>query len=639
MKRLYTLIVIFSLAVSAYSFGRTQELFYVSREFAAEKKTDGRHFYSLAQAVQAARKAGTQKKRIIRISAGQYMMDETIRLDEQDNNLTIKAAPGDKPVLYGGRRITGWKKDGKFWSAKIDKNRHFRLLEVNGRFAERARYPSQGYLKHLSTCELKWLSTVEGGWNKKPTPQQLLEMKYKHGDIPENMDLHNAEITLFHMWDETLVGIKSRDKKNNILKFSHPVAWPVGGWDTHRYVLWNVREGMTEPGRWYLDGTEGKLYYWPMEGEKIADLKVIAPRLKRIFRIEKAKNVTIKGLTIRSTNTKIMVGGFGAKWFDGAISLADVRKCTFENLDISNVSNHAIKGTGRQVTIRRCHLHHTGAAAIRFIGSHSLIQNNRIHDVGLIYPSAIALYVNVTDPNAKKEWKAGKDEGYVKITGNVIYDVPYTALACGGSDTQITSNRIWHAMQVLGDGAGIYITFCKNLILKGNFVSDIGIGRGFGTSAYYLDELTDNALVEGNLAVNVNRPLHCHLCTKNTIRNNVFIVREGDARLTFPRCSDFVLQKNVLHVKGRIDIEGLNVLTTFENNILFSEKGEVYACDIKRHERLERQKLTETTDNLLTDPLVVEYKNGRVVFAESSPAYKLGIKPIDVSPSKEKKTH
>ena len=71
------------------------------------------------------------------------------------------------------------------------------------------------------------------------------------------LDLKNAEITVYHMWDESVVGVKSLDPATQVIRFANPAGHPPGAFGVHNYVVWNVREGMTAPGQWYLDRTAG----------------------------------------------------------------------------------------------------------------------------------------------------------------------------------------------------------------------------------------------------------------------------------------------------------------------------------------------------------------------------------------------
>jgi len=44
-----------------------------------------------------------------------------------------------------------------------------------------------------------------------------------------------------------------------------------------RYAIWNIREGMHEPGQWYLDRRRGLVVYWPKPGEDVHHLEIVAP--------------------------------------------------------------------------------------------------------------------------------------------------------------------------------------------------------------------------------------------------------------------------------------------------------------------------------------------------------------------------
>ncbi len=586
-------------------------------------------FSSLEDAIIASQRFDSVE---IQVTSGIHYLNKTIYLDSQNNNLLITAAGNERPVIYGGKAITGWKQEGKFWVADVG-NLDFRILEVNGQLAERSRLPEKGTYKHLSEFKNKWLSTAEGGFSPKPTERELMTMKYNPDDIESINDLINTEITLFHMWDETLVRVDTVISEDMEITFTIPAAYPAGAFGFKDYIIWNSKHGMKKPGQWYLDRNKGKVYYWPREGQTLENTNFIIPVLDELIRIENASNITIKNLEFRSNNAPVMVGGFGAKWFSGAVYAEKSNSLKFDNLTFSNLNTSGIKTIlCNNVQIENCHLHNLGAAGIRCIGSNAQIKNNLIHDVGQIYPSTIALYVNVTDPNAREEWEMGKNEGNVIIEHNTIYNTPYVGIASGGHDTKILHNRVYDVMQVLSDGSGIYVTFCKNLLLKGNFVSDIGKKHGAGTSAYYLDEFTDNATVEGNLSLNVNRPVHTHFCKNNVINNNIFIIENGEGRITHPRCENITFKNNILVAEKGIDIEGVNLITSGASNILYSKTGkEIRGSNMMIKERINWTPIKDGELFKLVDPQIESYKNGIVTFSQTTPAKELGIKPIDVS--------
>jgi len=587
-------------------------------------RTDG-PFATVGAACIAARKHGTGQPRKIIIRAGEYFLDDPLELNAGDAGLTIQSAPGADVCLYGGRRVSGWKKDGeKFYSVELPGVKtgqwDFRALVVNGRFCRRARLPEEGFFEHLSSFDIPWMSTTGGGWKRKPTSEELTTLKYRSGDIGPWLDVGSAEVTIYHMWDESMVGLKAMDTETRTLTFANPSGHPPGAFGVKKYVVWNVREGMAEPGQWYLDRTAGKLVYWPLPGEDMAKAEVFAPTIESIIRIHgkrenPARDITVRGLTLSVTTTPLEAGGFGAGKFDGAISVAFAENCRLHKLEIVNVGGQGIKASGDGLLIERCHVRNAGACGIRCRGAEAVVTDNHIHDVGLTYPSAIALQ------------GGGRD---CIISHNEIHDCPYTAINCGGLRNRIEYNLIYHAMKELHDGGGIYCFAGKDLVLRGNFIRDIIDTGGYGALAYYLDERSEGCLVEGNLSVGIVRPSHNHMAKGNTIRGNVFI-SDADARITFPKSSNYTFEYNVIRAKGQIVLENPDAITTLRNNVLFSSEGKIQCRRLRDYSRAGSYSFEADRENLSADPRIIEFERGRVGFADDSPALKLGIKPIDVS--------
>ncbi len=578
-------------------------------------------FATLARARDAARGLEAGKPRRIVVEVGDYFLSEPLELGPEDSGLTIEAK--GKATLYGGRRITGWERDGEqFWAAKVDAGKwDFRMLVVNGRFAKRARFPKSGHLTHLTSFDVPWMSTTGGGWKRKPTPEELTTLRYRPGDLPASLELRNAELTVYHMWDESVVGLKANDPATQTLTFSNPAGHPPGAFGVRKYVVWNTRDGMTEPGQWFLDRSAGKVVYWPLPGEEMAKAEAIAPTMDSIIRITGTKerpvrDVTIRGLTLSVTGTPLRAGGFGAGHFDGAVQVLHAENCRLEGLAIANVGGQGIKAwEARGLCIERCHIHHTGACGIKADGEDNAVADCLIHDVGVTYPSAIGLWAN------------GKR---ARVLHNEVHDTPYTAIASAGEDHLFEGNLIWGAMKELHDGAGIYITFCKRVTLRGNFIRDIVDTGGYGASAYYLDEQAEDCLVEGNLSLRVKRPSHNHMARKNTLRNNVFVV-DGDASITFPRSSEYRLEKNVIVADGKITFSNPGGIGAFADNVLHSKAGKVEGQALKDYRAAGAEPLKPGEGSILGDPKLTVTERGKVTFAPDSPALRLGILPIDVS--------
>lgn len=529
---------------------------------------------TLEAARDAARKAGPGNHRII-VRPGEYYLTTPLELDPRDNGLTIEADTSGKVILYGGTRITGWQREGeKFWFADLPGVKEgtwdFRALVVNERMPERARMPESGTLTHLNVFDVPWLSSVAGGWARKPTREELTVMKYDPKDIPESLDIKNAEVRVYHMWDESLVGVARNDIQKHALEFSTPTRYPAGGFGKKDYIIYNTREGMTKPGRWYLDRTNGRVVYWPMEGEDMTKVMIIAPKVERIIHIagttdKKAENITIRGLGFQATTVPFRSAGMGTTSIDGAISMTNANLCTLEGLEISNVCGLGISAsqlTGCRIT--DCHVYNIGGGGAKVDGDNIFFARNHIHDVGKFYPSAVGLSSNGNRNH---------------IYRNEIHEVPYSGMIIGRTDVLVEENLIYRVMREIHDGGAIYTFGVRNCILRGNVARDIAeVGSGYGVSSYYLDEGSYDCIVENNVSIGVARPIHNHIARNSIIRNNVFITDE-DMTLSFQSSSKFAFEGNTLITPGKIRMTSPNAVTSWKNNKIFSGGRDAFIID------------------------------------------------------------
>ncbi len=592
-----------------------------------------RPFDTLTRARDACRKLPAGEAKRIRVRGGKYF-NVALRLEREDSGLVLEAAPGERPILYGGQPITGWRKDGdNFYAAPLPalpvlpgpaegsaKSRAWevRLLQVDGQFARRARFPAQGTLAHLTSFDVPWMSTTGGGWKRKPTVEELTTLQYRPEDLSGGLEVTNAEITVFHMWDESCVGVAAQDAPNHILTLAPPLGHPPGAFGVKKFVLWNIREGMTAPGQWYHDRARNRLVYWPLPGQDMSRAEVIAPTTTTILRLAgqpgaRVKNVVVRGLSFAVTTVPLKAGGFAAEHYDGAISLDETENCAFAGLTIARGAGHGINARGNVTGTRvlDCDISECGAGGVYVGGAGAVISNNLVHAVGLAYPSAVGIY------------RGGRN---CLVTHNELHDCPYSAMSYGGHSNVIADNLIYDCMKVLHDGAAIYVFGSKGSILRGNVARDI---NSAGASAYYLDEQCRDCVVEGNFAQRVGWPSHNHMATNNVIRNNLFLVT-GDARLTFPRCTGYKVERNVVYATGAIRIENPDAVTNWSGNLLFSVAGKIERVRLKDYARAGAQE-GAPGDTLVADPQFENLEQGDYRYRAGSPARALGIPPIDVS--------
>lgn len=525
---------------------------------------------TLEAARDAARKAGPGPHRIV-VKPGEYFLEKTVAFDPRDNGLTIEAEQPGKAVFYGGTLVSGWRQDGdRFWCAEVlgvkEGRRDFRELVVGDQMPPRARLPESGTFLHRSVFSVSWLSSVGGGWERKPTKEELTTLRYDPKDVPATLEVKNAEVRVYHMWDESLVGVTGNDRQQAMLTLAPPAAHPAGAFGVKKYVIFNTREGMTRPGQWYLDRVAGRVVYWPLPGQDMTKTKVVAPSLERLIQIASLKNqmvenFTLRGLVFQATKTPLKPSGFGAGALAPAVSLNGGRKCTLESLEICNVGGQGLQlGRVGDCRVADCHIHHTGACGLRVEGANTLVTHNHIHHAGVYYPSAVAV-------SAGHHSKDVNEKG-LHLYRNEIHDAPYSGVAAGGSNHLFEENLIYRVMRELHDGAAIYGGMTRS-VLRGNVVRDVvKVGEGYGASAYYFDEGAIDSVIERNVAIGVERPTHNHMTRNTIVRDNVFIA-DGDMTLSFARSSNCTVQGNTLYVPGQLKVSPSSAVKVWKDNVVF----------------------------------------------------------------------
>jgi hypothetical protein len=264
--------------------------------------------------------------------------------------------------------------------------------------------------------------------------------------------------------------------------------------------------------------------------------------------------------------------------------------------------------------VENCDIADCGAGGVYVGGIKAIIRNNHIRKVGRSYPSAVGIY------------RGGSE---CLVSHNEVHDCTYSAINYGGRSNIIEGNLIYDCMKVLHDGAAIYVFGARNTVLRGNLARDFADYGGYGASAYYLDEQCSGCVVEGNVSLWVNWPSHNHMATNNIIRDNLFVV-EGDAKITFPRSTEYTFARNVLYATGKIRFEGINAVAMWTDNLLYSGKGRIECVT------LDRYSTTSTVTNVppncvVNDPEFVDRTRGDYRYHPGSPALKLGLRPVDVS--------
>ena len=534
---------------------------------------------SLEAALVQARTTVASEKEIV-LADGDYFLDRTVVLGPADSNLTIRAEHDGKAVLWGGVPVTGWRKDGdRFHAADLSGVKEgewdFRSLLVDGVMAPRACYPAMtNQLENLGGWTEKLRAAIDGWWGRKPTDEELTTMPYRKGDLPAGFESRDADVRLYHMWSESFVHVASNDVEKGVLRFSGRMVSPAGAFGRRKYQIFGIREGMTEPGQWYLDHVAGKVVYWPRSGEDMSRVRMVAPKVETLMRIAgnartPVRNLKLRGLTFTGTTTPCMNAGFGGADVPGALEIQRTENCSFERLTILHVGGTGVKARqSRGLRLSESSVTDCGSSALCIYVADSEIVSNRLLRAGLAFPSACL---------------ATLGQERLRFVRNEVAYAPYCGLILRGSGNLIEENHISHVMQVLHDGAAVYGNV-RDSVIRGNVVRDVvPNGAGYGASGFYCDETSTDVLIEENVTIGVPRPCHQHIARDIHVRGNTFIA-DGDLAISFQNCVGCSFTGNRLVAGGRIkptDACRTSVTNWSGNSACTASGGEIaWGCDL-----------------------------------------------------------
>jgi hypothetical protein len=232
---------------------------------------------------------------------GVHRLAEALRLRPEDSGtpqhpLRIVAAPGARPVLSGGIVVGGWKRPSSAPAglstaarahvlvAEVPEFRgrpmEFRQMWVGGRKAVRAKSHDEGDFARL----VEWRR--EAG---EAVIDAALLRDVRVGDGVEMFLLQQWETANLRLKDVRVEGdravVRFHEPEAKI-QSEHPWPQPIMS-ETFRapFLLVGAIEFLDRPGEWHLDRREGKIYYWPREGEDPTRLEAVVPALETLVEV------------------------------------------------------------------------------------------------------------------------------------------------------------------------------------------------------------------------------------------------------------------------------------------------------------------------------------------------------------------
>ena len=488
--------------------------------------------HTIEQALQQARLARLHQEGdnpTLRLHAGTYRLSQPVILRPEDSHTRIIAEEG--AVLNGGVRITGWRRQGKLWVADVPewngRPLEFRQMWVNGRKAIRARD----------------VGDFEQMWRIRSMDKKGETLYVPAAAVSKILRERHAEMVLHEMWcvanlrikDISVMGDSAAVTFHNPeshIHFMHPWPSPMVTTDGHNsaFYLTNAKPLLDQPGEWYLDTKEERLYYMPRHDENMRTAEVEVPALETLLKVEgtpdrPVTDVTLSGITFRHAtwlrpsimgHAPLQAGMYMIEAYKirpqisrpngdhkldnqgwvgrpaAAVSVngaTDVvfEHCTFEHCASTGLDYHTFISGG---AIRHCSFSDIGGTGILAGTFGSEAQEAhlpyRVSDMREIC-TGLTISDNRIDDAANEDWGCiGIAAGFVRgilIEHNEISNVSYTGISMGWGWNQQTcvmennivrGNLIHHYARHMYDTAGIYTLGSQpHTFIEENVVSDI----------------------------------------------------------------------------------------------------------------------------------------------------------------------
>jgi hypothetical protein len=589
------------------------------------------------------------------------------------------------PIVSGGQPVSGWSDTTvngvPAWVAHVPEvlsdNWHFHQLFVNGRRAERSRWPKEGWFR------------MEEVNNSTRLDFRMSERDVRDIPMDSLTNLNDVQAVVLHRWVETRIRVGSYNAGTRWVSLLPPAPQPTFDFNASHpfhqaglapYYLDNVFETMSDPGEWYLDRSTGQLFYIPLPGETRESAHVVAPRLSGLFLIagrnagpagagqinERLWHTTFHRIAFMHTR----VGDFSLHTGTGNVA--------------ANSGNGAIRYRFARVpSVKACLFGHVGEFAVEFgeetVGG--ILSSNTFRSLGF---GAFKMWQlntaddlqhrtgwgHIHDNDVKgygRYWHGGNgmlvaETAFTTIEHNHIRDGYLNPLAITNQNTlyrygfslMVRKNLLHDVGRGwLSDLGGIYAPGkSPHSVIEGNVIRDIN-ARDYQSQTVYLDGQVEFWTIRDNWLSGANVGNFTLKGWTNDIYNNVIAFSAGDGTVerlnaevlassspTFPLISrraptserNIFLQagNGYVYERSRYTDPGVQPWAVLDDNLYWNQTTPIWmdvaGSTLPQFQAIEGQDL----NSISMDPMLVDPQRGDFRVLAGSPAIsQLGFIPFD----------
>ena len=560
--------------------------------------------------------------------------------------VTYAAYPGEAATVSGGREIGGWKpaagaRAQGVWMADVPDVKegkwYFHELFVNGGRRQRARSPNTGFFR------------VDG----RVSAGNPAQFKYHDDNLrPQWATLGDVEVVGLEKWAEFRLPIRVVDDTQHTVTLAQG-RQAYADERNARYWVENTADALDAPGEWYLDRHDGVLYYIPLPGEDMTRIQVIAAALVQLVRFEGdvqarryVENITLRGLTFAYADWSMPPSGYvdtqAAYDVPAAIDAEAAHSCTIEKCVFIHLGSYAValrRGSKRDRLVDN-EMTDVGAGGVK-IGdpkgprfaeeatSGNLVSDNHIHDIGIVYPAAVGVWIGESSDNI--------------ISHNEINDTYYTGISLGWTwgyghtaahGNAVTFNSIHDIGRgLLSDLGCIYTLGVQPGTLERNNVCHDVSRYEYGGWGIYTDEGSSKIRIENNIVYRTeDGGFHQDYGRDNLVRNNIFALGQR-AQIRRTRAEpqrSFSFEHNIVYwTQGQLfDGRWEDHNYSFHHNLYYCSGGG--AVQFGGQTFIDWRKLGQDQHSVIADPLFLDPEHRDFSLRKGSPARRIGFRPIDV---------
>ena len=492
------------------------------------------------QRLRSIRKTNRDKPAIVYLAGGVYQLEKPVLFTAEDSGteqapVIYEAKEGDEPVFSGSKKLTNFKiLSNRDMLKKLDPSVSNKIyvtdlkaagitdygdptdlglrpeLFCNQTLQTLARWPDSG----LTTSGL-----VKGQTALPPTymaKRGTKEGDFEYLDSRQNRWAQEKDPRLggywYWDWSEQFQKVANIDSLTKTIHIAPPYH-NYGYKDSLHYFGLNLFCEMDKPGEWYLDRSEGLLYWYPPAHVKPSEAVVTLSLFASPFMVEmdNCTNLSLKGLSFEE--------GRGS-----AVRIKDGKNCLISGCRIERFGQdgiHVEQGWGHGIS--GCYLRNFGCSGIRMSGG----DRKNLIPAGHYIENSVVEYFSLF----KRTYQpAVHFEGCgQRISHNRFGYSSSSAFRLEGNDMLIEYNQISHVVNESDDQGGLDVFYNPSYqgnVVRYNHWADISGGTLHGAAGVRLDDMISGFKIYGNVFERCGArhfgAVQIHGGKDNLVENNVF---------------------------------------------------------------------------------------------------------------------